>query len=78
MINFKIKFIFGISFLERARVHEMKDEASQLLIPDEITLSKMVKARLDSPISRRLLDQNFNLSIINKCWQDQLRLKGES
>ena len=47
----------------------------QLLIPDESTLSRLVAARLDLPISQRLLDQNFKLSIIKRCWEDQLRLK---
>jgi hypothetical protein len=47
----------------------------QLLIPDESTLSRLVAARLDLPISQRLLDQNFKLSIIQRCWEDQLRLK---
>ncbi|CAM4941620.1 unnamed protein product [Rotaria socialis] len=47
----------------------------QLLIPDESTLSRLVAARLDLPISQRLLKQNFKLSIIKRCWEDQLRLK---
>ncbi len=47
----------------------------QLLIPDESTLSRLVAARLDLPISQRLLDQGFKLSIIKRCWEDQLRLK---
>jgi hypothetical protein len=49
----------------------------KLLMPDESTLSKLVTARLDLPISQRLLDQNFELSVIRKCWKDQLRLKRE-
>ncbi|CAF4215993.1 unnamed protein product, partial [Adineta steineri] len=47
----------------------------QLPISDESTLSKLVKQRLDLPISRRLLDQKFKLSIIKRCWEYQLRLK---
>ncbi|CAF4194835.1 unnamed protein product, partial [Adineta steineri] len=47
----------------------------QLLIHDKSTLSKLVEVRLDLPISQRLLDQKFKLSIIQKCWEDQLRLK---
>ncbi|CAF1122919.1 unnamed protein product [Adineta steineri] len=47
----------------------------QLPISDESTLSKLVKQRLDLPISRRLLDQKFALSIIKRCWEYQLRLK---
>ncbi|CAF1098546.1 unnamed protein product [Rotaria sordida] len=46
-----------------------------LSIPDESTLSTFVAARLDLPISQRLLDQNFKLPIIKRCWEDQLRIK---
>ncbi|CAF0905325.1 unnamed protein product [Adineta ricciae] len=42
---------------------------------DEVTLARFVAARLDLPCSQRLLDQNFKLSIIKRCWEDQLRLK---
>jgi hypothetical protein len=34
-----------------------------------------VAARLDLSISQSLLDRNFKLSIIKRCWEDQLRLK---
>jgi hypothetical protein len=47
----------------------------QLLIPDESTLSRLVAARLDLPVSQRLLNKNFKLSIIKRCFEDQLRLK---
>ncbi|CAF3833809.1 unnamed protein product [Rotaria sordida] len=47
----------------------------QLLIPDESTLSRFVAARLDLPISQSLLSKNFKLSIIKRCWEDQLRIK---
>jgi len=47
----------------------------QLNIPDESTLSRFVAARLDLIISQTLLDQNFKLSIIKRCYEDQLRLK---
>ncbi len=47
----------------------------RLLISDESTLSRLVAARLDLPISQRLLDRQFKLSIIKRCWEDQLRLK---
>ncbi|CAF4304041.1 unnamed protein product, partial [Rotaria sordida] len=74
---------------KHARANELKERTgsdevvttnptsnSQLLsIPDESTLSTFVAARLDLPISRRLLDQNFKLSIIKRCWEDQLRIK---
>src|SRR5271170_2939348 len=88
IVNFEIIFD-SFSFLERARANEAKEKATagivtnnnpttnsrQLLIPDESTLSRLVAARLDLPISQRLLDQNFKLSIIKRCWEDQLRLK---
>ncbi|CAF1218955.1 unnamed protein product [Rotaria sordida] len=48
-----------------------------LLIPDESTLSRLVAARLDLSISQSLLNRNFKLSIIKRCWEDQLRLKHE-
>ncbi len=88
IVNFKKKS-YSFSFLERARTNEAKKKATagvvtntnpttnsrQLLIPDESTLSRLVADRLDLPISQRLLDQNFKLSIIKRCWEDQLVLK---
>ncbi|CAF1228962.1 unnamed protein product [Rotaria sordida] len=53
--------------------HRMNN--SQLMIPDENTLSQFVAARLDLPISQSLLNRNFKLSVIKRCWEDQLRLK---
>jgi hypothetical protein len=50
-------------------------DTGQLLISDQNALNRLVAARLDLPISQRLLDQNFKLSIIKRCWEDQLRLK---
>lgn len=47
----------------------------KLQIPDESTLSRLVAARLDLPISQTLLNGGFKLSIIKRCWEDQLRLK---
>jgi hypothetical protein len=47
----------------------------RLIIPGEDTLSQLVTARLDLPISRSLLDRGFKLSIIRRCWEDQLQLK---
>jgi hypothetical protein len=49
----------------------------QLNIPDESTLSRFVAARLDLPISQSLLDRSYKLSVIKRCWEDQLRLKRE-
>ncbi|CAF2402134.1 unnamed protein product [Rotaria sp. Silwood2] len=74
---------------KRTRTHELKERTSSsnmlntnlatnsqlLLIPDESTLFRLVAARLDLPMSQRLLDQNFKLSIIKRCWEDQLRIK---
>ncbi|CAF0942686.1 unnamed protein product [Rotaria sordida] len=74
---------------ERARATELKEKTDsnnlvnttvtansrRLLIPDESTLSRLVAARLDLSISQRLLNQNFKLSIIKRCWEDQLRIK---
>ncbi|CAF1342013.1 unnamed protein product [Adineta steineri] len=51
------------------------NQPSQLI--DENLLSRLVTARLDLPISQQLLNQNFKLSIIKRCWEDQLRLKRE-
>jgi hypothetical protein len=48
----------------------------QSLIPDESTLPILVAAGLKLPMSQRLLDQNVKLSIIKRCWEDQLGLKG--
>jgi hypothetical protein len=38
-------------------------------------LSPLVEACLDLPISRNLLAQNFKLSTIRRCWEDQLKSK---
>ena len=74
------------SFLERARPNESRNGSTSVnhntttngrpsLVLDESTLSRLVAARLDLPISQRLLKENFSPSIIKKCWEDQLRLK---
>ena len=74
---------------ERVKAIEQKEKGSsialipnsttansrQLQIPDESTLSRLVAARLDLPVSQGLLDRKFKLSIIKRCWEDQLRLK---
>jgi hypothetical protein len=56
-------------------INNDRSTSGRLSIPDESTLSRLVAARLDLPISQRLLDQQFKLSIIKRCWEDQLRLK---
>ena len=74
----------NIVYLERARGNESTRAAGngdnnlgrgQLNIPDESTLSRYVAARLDLPVSQSLLQRKFKLSIIKRCWEDQLRLK---
>ncbi|CAF3083158.1 unnamed protein product [Rotaria socialis] len=48
----------------------------KLQISDEATLSRFVAARLDLPVSQKLiLVHNYKLSIVKRCWEDQLRLK---
>ncbi|CAF4301553.1 unnamed protein product, partial [Adineta steineri] len=49
--------------------------SGQLNIPNDSILSSLVASRLDLPSSRSMLDQNFKLSIVKRCWEDQLRLK---
>ncbi|CAF0990665.1 unnamed protein product [Didymodactylos carnosus] len=53
---------------------DVSDVVLPLQIPDEGTLSKFVAARLDLPISQRVLAK-FRLSIVKRCYEDQLRLK---
>ncbi|CAF1080286.1 unnamed protein product [Rotaria sp. Silwood1] len=74
---------------ERSRANELRqrkgsndlintnvtENSGKLVIRDESTLSRLVSARLDLSMSQRLLDQNFKLSIIKRCWEDQLRIK---
>ncbi len=80
----KRKRCIFVFYLERARSNDSKNRFGTNtdcsshglpLIPDESTLSRLVAARLDLPISQSLLDRNFKLSIIKRCWEDQLRLK---
>ena len=42
---------------------------------DESTLSRLVAARLDLPITKSLLSRGIKQSVIKRCWEDQLRLK---
>ena len=44
---------------------------------DETLLTRLVAARLDLPVSQRMLTTGFKLSIIKRVWEDQLRLKGK-
>ncbi|UJR11306.1 hypothetical protein I4U23_015487 [Adineta vaga] len=56
---------------------QVQPKNARSLVPDETTLSRMVAARLDLAISQRLLKAGFKLSIIKRCWEDQLRIKKE-
>ncbi|CAM4741635.1 unnamed protein product [Rotaria magnacalcarata] len=49
--------------------------AQKLQISDEATLSRFVAARLDLPVSQKLLVHSYKLSVVKRCWEDQLRLK---
>jgi hypothetical protein len=78
------KHAYLFFYLERARSNDASNRLGisgsnsnqgLQLIPDESTLSRFVAARLDLPISQSLLDRKFKLSIIKRCWEDQLRLK---
>ncbi|CAF1443786.1 unnamed protein product [Rotaria sordida] len=71
---------------ERNRANRSNDETRendnllgsnqcQLQINDPNILSRFVAARLDLSNSQNLLNQNFKLSVIKRCWEDQLQLK---
>lgn len=68
---------------QRARQHNQTNDTEEqtsldplrLLIPNKATLSRLVSARLDLPVSKCLLDKYFKLVIVKQCWTDQLRLK---
>ncbi|CAF3452267.1 unnamed protein product [Rotaria socialis] len=47
----------------------------QLHVNDPNMLSRFVAARLDLSSSQNLLNQKFKLSVIKRCWEDQLQLK---
>jgi hypothetical protein len=74
-------------FLERDRanqIHQSNENSnssvsnqSQLQIQDPNMLSRFVAARLDLSNSQYLLDQQFKLSVIKRCWEDQLQLKSK-
>jgi hypothetical protein len=49
--------------------------SQQLDIGDPKLFKEHVDARLDLPIVKSLLKRNYKLSIIKRCWEDQLRLK---
>ncbi|CAF1063665.1 unnamed protein product [Adineta steineri] len=67
----------GRTFIGISSNSTLTINSQQLSIPDESTLSRLVAARLELPISQRLLDKKIKLSIIKRCWEDQLRLKQE-
>jgi hypothetical protein len=43
---------------------------------DENTLSRLVAARLQLPVSQSLLNRGYRSRIIKQCFEDQLQLKG--
>lgn len=49
----------------------------QLQINDANMLSRIVAARLDLESSQKLLNQNFSLSVIKRCWENQIQLKSK-
>lgn len=55
---------------------DSQSSVGRLVIHDESTLSRYVAARLDLTVSQNLLKRNFKSSIVKRCWEDQLRLKG--
>ncbi|CAF0990961.1 unnamed protein product [Adineta steineri] len=65
----------GRTFIGISSNSTLTINSQHLSIPDESTLSRLVAARLELPISQRLLDKKIRLSIIKRCWEDQLRLK---
>jgi hypothetical protein len=74
-----------ILHLERVNTHDSNNAletgdgnsiGERLSTPDEDTLSRMVVARLDLPISISMISRNFKQAIIKKCWEEQLRFKG--
>ncbi|CAF1602728.1 unnamed protein product, partial [Didymodactylos carnosus] len=62
------------SLLNVNSVVPQNSPSAQLQISDESALSRLVSARLDLPVSQRLLNK-FKLSIIKRVFEDQLRLK---
>jgi hypothetical protein len=50
-------------------------DSQQASMLDDSTLSRLVSDRLDLPIFQNLLDQRFKRPIIEKCWENQLRIK---
>ena len=51
------------------------NRTNRVRITDESILSRSVAARLDLPISQRMLNLNFKLSVVKRVWEDQLRFK---
>jgi len=81
MINFSFLFL-----LERARGDVSKGSgimfnnnstrnSRQLPTRDKNILSRLIAARLDLPISKRLLNQNLKLSVLSRILENRLQLK---
>ncbi|CAF0910342.1 unnamed protein product [Rotaria sordida] len=64
---------------ENAKTSEFKNDHHQPNILDDGTLSQLVSAYLDLPISKCLLEEKkFERSVVEHCWKDQLRYKHDS
>lgn len=50
-------------------------EGGSLETLSDTLLSRFVAARLDLPVSQQLIAGRFRISIVKRCWEDQLRLK---
>ncbi len=66
-----------MSFIGNIEIDELKNDHLRLNEFDDDTLALNVAARLDLPISKYLLEKNFQRSTIERCWTDQLRFKSK-
>jgi hypothetical protein len=65
-------------FIGNIEIDELKNDHLRLNESDDDTLALDVAARLDLPISKYLLEKNFQRSTIERCWADQLRFKSKN
>ena len=74
--------VFLIELQEQTRLNKesqsgvVNGSGSRLIIQDESILSRYVAARLELPVSQSMMKRGFKISIVKRCWEDQLRLKG--
>lgn len=70
------------SFMFLFLVNQITNQTQSLtIIPpknryDESILTRMVAARLDLPITQKLLNEKFAIGVVRRCWENQLRLIG--